>query len=175
MSRFFGFLENNPLYGLAPLVVIPFMFFGFVAFETPVVSHPVSQAVVQPVVHPVVNKKHFEIFKIAKVLAKADWTDDNNQPAWHVVTTAEGETILRIHGGHDGLVWGGPDEFIPLDKFLERLPVQVTKIMCCHPMQVRKLSGVKQSFFYPNHMAPIWGTRGMLPGSLIRVYASNPD
>lgn len=126
----------------------------------------------QPVQEP---KKKFEIFQVKKVLAKAGWTDLNNQPGWCVVTTTEGETILRIHGGHDGLVWSEENEFISLDKFLKRLPLSVDKIMTCHPKQVRELSGVKQKFFYPNHPAPIYGTRGTLPGSLIRVYDKNPD
>lgn len=98
--------------------------------------------------YPVAGK-----FTVEKVIAVADWMDQYNAPAWELVKSTDGDVILRIHGGSDGYVWFFPNNtHCPLNLVLKQFDIKITKILCCHPKQVKErsdLDGV--TFFASEH------------------------
>jgi len=112
-----------------------------------------------------------EKFTVLKVIAVADWNDQYDAPAWELVESTDGNTILRIHGGSDGYVWFYPNNTkCPLGLVLKEFDVKITKIVCCHPKQVRERSNLNGvSFFASEHAGHVSAANRLSVGEVVTV------
>jgi hypothetical protein len=121
----------------------------FVTFIAPVSVALYVKANQVGEVYPVAEK-----FTVAKVIAVADWMDQYNAPAWELIKSTDGDVILRIHGGSDGYVWFFPNNtHCPLNLVLKQFDVKITKILCCHPKQVKERSNLDGVTFFASEHA----------------------
>jgi hypothetical protein len=112
-----------------------------------------------------------EQFVVSKVIRVADWLDQYDAPAWELVESTDGNTILRIHGGSDGYVWFYPNNTsCPLNLVLKQFDVKITKILCCHPKQVKERSNLDGvTFFASEHAGHVSAANRLNVGEVVTV------